>query len=68
VKRRADALGRRYSRMGSVVTAVGDLATVDGKMLLGDAHPSDAGVGVAQGPHPDIGDNAIWIVVILADK
>ncbi len=35
VRKRADALGANYARLGSVVTAVGDLAAVDGKQLLG---------------------------------
>ena len=57
-----------YSRVGSVITAVGDLDTVDGKNLLGDATPDDVGIGIAQGPHPEIGDGAMWIVVLLAQK
>jgi hypothetical protein len=68
VRRRIDALGGMYNRIGSVVTAAADLDAVDGKDLLGDAAPDEIGVGVAQGPHPEIGEGAMWIVVLMADK
>nr|HEX4318523.1 CAP domain-containing protein [Kofleriaceae bacterium] len=68
VSKRVNALNAGYARVGSVVTAVGDLSTVDANTLLGDSHPDEAGVGIAQGPHPELGDNAIWIVVLMADK
>jgi len=68
IKKQIDALGNQYSRVGSVITAVGDLDTVDGKNLLGNATPDDVGIGIAQGPHPEIGDGAMWIVVLLAQK
>src|SRR5204862_102932 len=55
-------------RVGSVITAVADLDAVDGAGLLGGARPDEIGVGIAQGPHPQIGDNAIWIVALLADR
>jgi uncharacterized protein YkwD len=60
-------LARRFARVGSVVTAVADLDAVDGAALLGDGHATIVGIGVAQGPHPDLGDKAIWIVLIVAE-
>ena len=62
-----DALGAKYARVGSVVTAVADLSSVDGKELLGAYQPVDVGIGIAQGTHPEIGENAIWIVVLMAE-
>jgi len=55
-------------RIGSVITAVADLSAIDAKSLVGDAKPDEIGVGVAQGTHPEIGEGAIWIVVLLAEK
>jgi uncharacterized protein YkwD len=68
IKRQIDDFGRRYLRVGTVMTATADLETTDGGDLLGDSSASDVGVGVAQGSHPEIGDGAIWIVVLLADR
>jgi uncharacterized protein YkwD len=68
VKRRVDALGGLFTKVGSVVTAAADLDTVDGKQLLGDYVPDEIGVGIAQGTHPEIGDGAIWIVVLMAER
>lgn len=68
VRRQVDALGPIYKRVGSVVTAVGELEAVDGATLIGETRPDDVGIGLAQGAHPDIGDNAIWIVVLLAER
>jgi len=61
-------LGKYYQRVGSVITAVSDLDSVDGAGLLGSAAADELGLGIAQGPHPQIGDNAIWIVVLLANR
>jgi len=68
VKRQVDALGNKYARVGSVVTAVSELDSIDGPAILGDAHPDDVGIGAAQGVHPEIGEGAIWIVVLLAEN
>jgi hypothetical protein len=68
VKRDVDKLGNIYSRVGSVITAAGDVDSLDGESIVGDVKPDAIGIGVAQGPHPDLGDNAIWIVILLATK
>lgn len=68
VKKQVDALGSVYARVGSVITAAADLDAIDGSSLLGETKTDDIGVGVAQGPHPEIGDGAMWIVVLLAQK
>ena len=68
VAKQIEALGNVYARVGSVITAAGDLDTIDGKSLLGDGIVDDIGIGVAQGPHPEIGEGAVWIVVLMAQK
>lgn len=68
VRKQIDSLGAQYARVGSVITAVGELDTVDGKELVGDYKPDDIGIGIAQGTHPDIGENAVWIVVLMAER
>jgi len=67
-KKKLDGLNTAYARVGSVISAVADLETVDGQQLLGDYKADDIGVGIAQGPHPDIGEGAIWVVVLMAEK
>jgi uncharacterized protein YkwD len=67
-RRKLDAMNTSYSRIGSVVSAVAELDTVDGASLVGDYKPDDIGVGIAQGSHPDIGESAIWIVVLMAER
>jgi hypothetical protein len=68
MRRKVDTLGGSYLRVASVITAASELDSLDGKSLLGDSRVDDVGVGIAQGPHPEIGDGAIWIVVLLAQK
>ncbi|MDB4963681.1 MAG: SCP-like extracellular [Myxococcales bacterium] len=68
IKRQVDALGASYARVSSVITASADLDSIDGTSLIGDSKPDDIGVGIAQGSHPEIGDGAIWIVVLLGQK
>jgi uncharacterized protein YkwD len=67
-KKKLDSIGGNFARLGSVVTASADVSEIDGKELLGDYKADEIGVGIAQGPHPQIGDGAIWIVVLLAEK
>jgi hypothetical protein len=59
----------RYRRIGTVITAVSDLSSLSGQALFGDdATSSHVGVGVAQGSHPDIGDGALWIVLLVGEQ
>jgi uncharacterized protein YkwD len=67
-KKQLDAIGGNYGRVGSVITAVGELDTVDGKELVGEYKPDEIGVGIAQGTHPEIGEGAVWIVVLMAER
>lgn len=67
-KRKLDNLSNGYAKVGSVVSAAADMESVDGKELLGDYKADDIGVGIMQGNHPQIGEGAIWIVVLFAEK
>jgi uncharacterized protein YkwD len=60
--------GRKYARVGSVVTAVAELDTLSAESLLGSDAINLAGVGIAQGPHPELGDKAIWVVLLLGER
>lgn len=68
-KKRLATMNAPYARFGTVAIAVADLdSSVDGKDLLGEYKADDIGVGIAQGEHPEIGEGAIWIVVLLAER
>ena len=67
-KKKIDTMNGAYARVGSVVSAAADLDSIDGAELVGDYKVDDIGVGIAQGNHPQIGEGAIWIVVLLAEK
>src|SRR5262249_23370241 len=67
-RRRLDTMGKTFTKVGRVITAVSELDTLDAKPLLGDYTPDVVGVGVAQGPHPEIGDHAVWIVALFATR
>jgi uncharacterized protein YkwD len=67
-RKRIDQMGGAFARVGSVITAVGDLDTVDGKELFGEYKPDEVGIGIAQGKHPEIGEGAVWIVILMAER
>jgi uncharacterized protein YkwD len=67
-KRTLEGLAGKYRRIGSVQTAVADLDAITGDALLGGYAPDLVGVGAAQGSHPEIGDGAIYIVLLLGEK
>jgi len=64
--KRLQPVAGRYAHVGSVITAVSDLDAISAEALIGDTQAPVVGVGVAQGPHPELGDKAIWIALIVA--
>lgn len=68
LKPRVDALARRYARVGSVITTALDVGTVDAASILGNARPDDIGIGIGQGNHAELGEGAVYIVVLLATR
>ncbi len=57
-----------FARVSTLVTTVSDINSFDPKASLGDNSVRYFGVGIAQGNHPVMGDGAIFIVVLLAQK
>lgn len=68
IKSKLDGLGKVYQRVSTVISATADLDTVDAASLLGDTAATDVGIGISQGTHPEIGERAIWIIVLLGDR
>ncbi len=67
VSAKIDALGKSYKKVGSVITAASELSTLDTSKLLSGV-VDEIGIGIAQGPHPVLGEGATWIVLLLAEK
>lgn len=63
---RAQAVASRFSRVSTAVITVPRLEAFDPKVVLGDKVLTHYGLGVAQGTHKELGDNAIYLVLILA--
>jgi uncharacterized protein YkwD len=57
-----------YQRVRIVSDAVADLDALDGGSLVAGADGNEFGVGVAQGPHPELGARTIWLVVLFATR
>jgi uncharacterized protein YkwD len=68
VKQQLRGAVTHYQRVRSVMKAVSDLEALDASELVGDAQGHELGIGVAQGPHPEIGEGAIWVVVLFANR
>ena len=68
IKHPIDGLGRSYQRVATVIRTTANLDSLDGADLLGGSAAEEAGLGIAQGPHPEFGDSAIWVVLLLADR
>jgi hypothetical protein len=68
IKVKLDGLGKAYRRVSTVISATADLDTIDVLSLLGDSTTQDFGIGVAQGTHPDLGEHAIWIIVLFGER
>jgi uncharacterized protein YkwD len=68
VRAQLESLGRRYQRVNSVITATTDLDSFDGAGVISGSLAEEVGIGIAQGPHPDFGEGAIWIVILLGNR
>jgi hypothetical protein len=68
IKPKLDGLGGTYLRVSSLITATADLDALDAGSLLGTTQARDIGIGITQGLHPEIGEHAIWIVVLLGER
>ena len=61
-----DKLAMKFSKVGSVITTVADLDALDPKSLVGDINATHIGIGIAQGTHDELGEGAIYVVLLLA--
>jgi uncharacterized protein YkwD len=70
IKAHIDALGRSYRIVDRVITVTDDLEALDGAHLFGTtaARDPEFGIGIAQGTDLELGDNAIWVVVLVAER
>ncbi len=63
--RSLEAMTQKFRRVGSVITTVADLDALDVSTLFSESSSTHLGIGVAQGTHEDLGEGAIWIVLLL---
>jgi len=70
IKAHIDGLGRSYRVVDRVITVTDDLETLDGAQLFATtaARDPELGIGIAQGTDAELGDNAIWVVVLVAER
>jgi hypothetical protein len=68
VKKRIHALGKRYVGIAQVIVPAIELDGINGATILGNNTPDDVGLGVAQGTHPELGDNTIFVMALLATR
>jgi len=61
----AEGLPGRYSRVSTAVIPVPKVSAFQPNKIF-DAKITNYGVGIAQGPNPTLGDNAIYIVLLIA--
>jgi uncharacterized protein YkwD len=62
---RTEKLASRYSSIITVVVVVGDPTTFTDDSVL-DGRARHYGLGLAQGNHPELGQDAFYVVVLLA--
>jgi uncharacterized protein YkwD len=64
--RQLEQAASRFAKVGSVITTTADLDALDARALIGDASvATHVGIGLAQGTHEDLGEGAVWIVLLL---
>ena len=59
---------RKYSKFYFSVTTTIDPSNVQPSALVNHPNVDHIGVGVAQGHNPELGDNALWIVSVQAQR
>lgn len=61
-----DQFSDRFRKITTSVVAVGFVDTFDAAQAVAGAEATHYGVGVARGPHAEFGDDALFIVLLLA--
>lgn len=63
--KKLDAFGARYRKVTTSVIAVADVEAFDAQQAIGDAAVTHYGLGLARGAHEELGDRALFIVMLL---
>lgn len=63
-----DQTANSFTRVSTLVTTVADINAFDPRGALGGPKVSHYGLGVAQGNHVEMGEGAIFVVVLLGQK
>jgi uncharacterized protein YkwD len=66
LSKKLDGFAPRYRKVTTSVIAVADVEAFDAQQHVGDAAVSHYGMGLARGAHAELGDNALFIVLLLA--
>jgi uncharacterized protein YkwD len=66
LSKKLDGFASRYRKVSTSVIAVADVEAFDAKQHVGDTAVSHYGMGLARGGHADLGDDALFIVLLLA--
>lgn len=64
--KKLDAFGARFRKVTTSVMAVADVEAFDAKEAISDKDVTHYGLGVAQGEHEDLGEQTLFIVLLLA--
>ncbi len=65
---RAKPLGKKFARVSTALVTLARISAFDPADVLTDKTWTHYGIGLAQGPHPELGDNAIHVVLVLAQS
>lgn len=66
MSKKLDAFAPRYRKITTSVVAVADVDAFDAQQAIGDPAVTSYGLGLARGPHAELGDDALFIVLLLA--
>ena len=66
LSKKLDGFAPRYRKVTTSVIAVADVEAFDAQHHIGDAPVSHYGMGLARGGHAELGDDALFIVLLLA--
>jgi uncharacterized protein YkwD len=66
VSKKLDGFAPRYRKVTTSVIAIADVEAFDAQQHIGDPAVSHYGMGLARGAHAELGDNALFIVLLLA--
>lgn len=66
MSKKLDAFAPRFRKITTSVIAVADVDAFDAQQAIGDPAVTSYGMGLARGPHAELGDDALFIVLLLA--